>query len=584
MSLFRDSFMEAYRSRVYPNYWDIFALLIVLMVISLFAWNAKQMATPYHLGETIPISLNTAALPFYAIRTVMRMLIAMVFSLLFTFTFGTWAAKSKRAGRIIIPMIDVLQSVPILGFLSVTVAGFIAMFPGSLLGPECAAIFVIFTSQAWNMALGFYQTVRSVPSEIKEASRMFHLTAWQRFWRIEVPFSMPGLLWNAMASMSAGWFFVVAAEAITVSNQDILLPGIGSYIAVAIQAANIHAIGCAVITMFIVIVIYDQLLFRPLVAWAEKFKSSQAINDKVPESWVINIFRRTRLMRYVGKKLAHLFDLFVNIRFAYLYDQARVPRLLTRHTRKKYSQYMGVFWDVVLFVSCLSVAIFLIYICLTNISLSELCHVVWLGLITLMRVFILMVICSLIWVPIGVWIGMRPNVAMIAQPIAQILAAFPANLFYPFIVIFIVTYHLSPNIWLTPLMILGAQWYILFNVIAGASLIPKDLLQVTDNLGVRGWLRWTRLLLPCIFPYYVTGAITASGGAWNASIVSEVASWGSEHLEATGLGAYISVYTTAGEFGHIALGIGVMCLLVLLTNRLLWRPLYVYAESRFLLE
>ena len=431
------------------------------------------------------------------------------------------------------------------------------------------------------MALGFYQTVRSVPAEIEEAAKMFHLSAWQRFWRIEVPFSMPGLLWNAMASMSAGWFFVVAAEAITVSNQEILLPGIGSYIAVAIQAANIHAIGYAVLTMFVVILVYDQLLFRPLVAWSDKFKSSQETNEKIPESWVVNLFRRTRLMRNIGKSIARGYDYFVNFRFSYSMHPGREQRL---SSRKKGRGYIGVISDTLFILVSLAAVIFMIYSCVTNISLSELLHVVTLGLITMLRVFVLIIVCSLIWVPIGVWIGLRPNVTMIAQPIAQILAAFPANLFYPFIVIFIVTYHLSPNIWLTPLMILGAQWYILFNVIAGAAAIPKDLLQVADNLGVKGWVRWLRLLLPSIFPYYVTGAMTASGGAWNASIVSEVASWGNERVVATGLGAYISEYTTAGKFAQTALGIGVMCLLVLLVNRLVWRPLYIYAENRFLME
>lgn len=581
MGVFRDTFMEAYRSRIYPNYWDVLALLFVFAVISLFAWNAKQMATPYQLGEVLPISLNTHDLPFYASRTVVRMLIAMLFSLLFTFTFGAWAAKSKRAERIIIPMIDILQSVPILGFLSVSVAGFIGLFPGSMLGPECAAIFAIFTSQAWNMALGFYQTVRSVPSEVEEAAKMFHLSAWQRFWRIEVPYSMPGLLWNAMASMSAGWFFVVAAEAISVSNQTILLPGIGSFIWVAIQAADMHAIGYAVMTMFIVILIYDQLLFRPLVAWSEKFKSHHEANDKIPESWVVNLFRRTRLLRRLGRRIAHLYEWFVNMNIA-------MPFKLSRHTRQLFKrdqrEYLGIVMDILFIMAGLGAVVFVIYACISNISFSELRHVVFLGLVTLLRVFVLIIFCSLIWVPVGVWIGLRPNVAAIAQPIAQILAAFPANLFYPFIVIFIVTYHLSPNIWLTPLMILGAQWYILFNVIAGATSIPKDLLQAADNLGVSGWLRWRRVLLPSIFPYYITGAMTASGGAWNASIVSEIATWGNETVVATGLGAYISEYTNAGKFAHTALGIGVMCLLVLLINRLVWRPLYVYAENRFLVE
>ncbi|MBV9576658.1 MAG: ABC transporter permease subunit [Gammaproteobacteria bacterium] len=538
------------------------------------------MATPYQLGEVIPISLSLSALPAYAARTVVRMLIALMFSLLFTFIFATWAAKSQRAGKIIIPIIDVLQSVPILGFLSVTVAGFISLFPGSMLGPECAAIFVIFTSQAWNMALSFYQTIRSVPAEVNEAARMFHLSAWQRFWRIEVPYSMPGLLWNAMVSMSAGWFFVVASEAITVSKQQILLPGIGSYIAVAIQAADMRAIGYAILTMFIVILIYDQLLFRPLVAWSEKFKSEQQAAEKSAESWVINLFRRTRLMRFVGVKIAQCFDLFVNIRFfnrplfpaGMLMPKVHSERLIT------------IFWYGITFGMGAVALLFLLNYIANNLSLAEVGHVFFLGLITALRVFVLIIFCSFIWVPVGVWIGLRPNVAQFVQPLAQVLAAFPTNLFYPFIVMLIVHYHLSPNIWLTPLMILGAQWYILFNVIAGTSIIPKDLLQVVDNLSVVGWLRWSRLLLPGIFPYYITGAITAAGGAWNASIAAEIASWGNHTVVAAGLGAYITQYTTLGDFSRVALGIGMMCLLVLVINRLIWRPLYVYAENRFLLE
>lgn len=572
--------MTAYRARMYPNYWDMLALIFVLAVITFFAWTAKQMATPYQLGQVIPISLDSSVLPFYAARTVVRMLIALCFSLLFTFIFGTWAAKSQRASRIIIPTIDVLQSVPILGFLSVTVAGFIALFPGSLLGPECAAIFVIFTSQAWNMALGFYQTVRTVPAEVAEAAQMLHLSAWQRFWRIEVPFSMPSLLWNTMASMSAGWFFVVAAEAITVSNQQILLPGIGSFIAVAIQAANMRAIAYAVIAMFIVIIIYDQLLFRPLVAWAEKFKSDQQAPEKIPESWVINLFNRTRLIRYAGSILARLFDAFVNVRF--LRHKRNYSQIERRSPEQE--KHITTIWNAAILALSIVAVIFLGNYIAHNISFGEIWQVFYLGLITACRVVIMIIICSLIWVPIGVWIGLRPRVAQYAQPIAQILAAFPANLFYPFIVIFIVHYHLNPNIWLTPLMILGAQWYILFNVISGASALPKVLIQVVDNLSVFGWLRWTRLLLPAIFPYYITGAITAAGGAWNASIVAEVASWGNETLVATGLGAYITEYTTQGNFTHTALGIGMMCILVLIFNRLIWRPLFVYAENRFSLE
>lgn len=580
MNFLRSDFFTAYKKRPYPNYWDIVALFLVLSLMMVVAWNAKQMAVPYHLGQPISISLDPHYLPQYAFRTVLRMLIALVFSLLFTFTFATWAAKSRRAERLIIPIIDILQSVPVLGFLSITVVGFIALFPGSLLGPECAAVFAIFTSQAWNMALGFYQTVRSVPAELQEAADMFHLSAWQRFWRIEVPFSLPGLLWNTMMSMSAGWFFVVACEAVSVSNQQILLPGIGSYIALAIKAANMHAIVYVILMMLVVILIYDQILFRPLVAWAEKFKAEQVGEERESHSWLIDFLHRTRFLRYVGQQIALLFDSVVN--FSSFHSH---PLSQKRRSRiQKQERFFSFVFNIALGIVLVSAIFYLSYFVLHHVSWSLARHVFFLGLITALRVLVLIVICSFIWVPIGVWVGMRPRVAEWVQPIAQFLAAFPANLLYPLVVIFIVTYHLNVNIWVTPLMILGAQWYILFNVIAGASVIPKDLLQVTDNFGVKTSLRWRRLILPAIFPYYITGAITAVGGAWNASIVAEVVSWGNTKLVATGLGAYISQYTAEGDFLHIALGIGMMCILVLVLNRIIWRPLYHLAETRYQLD
>lgn len=580
MIFFYSKMITAFREKKFPNYWDGLAFLLVLSVFIFLAWNAKQMIAPYQLGQTLPITLDPKALPFYAGRTVLRMLLALVFSLLFTLIFGTLAAKNKRAERIIIPMLDVLQSVPILGFLSITITGFIALFPGSLLGPESAVVFVVFTSQVWNMTFSFYQTVKSVPTDIQEAATLFHLSTWQRFWLIEVPFSMPGLLWNTMMSMSGGWFFVVASEAITVSNQSIMLPGIGSYIATAINAANIHAIVYAVLTMFIVIIIYDQLLFRPLVTWAEKFKFEQEGSENKPASWIVELLHHTRMMQYILNKLALLFDQFVNIKYFISSSQPTIKPFKKIFPRR----FVNLFWTTITIVIGMYALIVVSKYVIENISLSELKHVFFLGLLTATRVFVLVILCSIIWIPIGVWIGLKPKMSQLGQPLAQLLAAYPANLLYPFIVIPIAAYHLNPNIWLTPLMMLGAQWYILFNVIAGASTIPKDLLQVADNLGVHGFKRWSRFILPAIFPYYITGAITAAGGAWNASIVAEVASWGNIKLAAEGLGAYITQYTNGGDFPHIVLGVGTMCLFVLLLNRLFWRPLYRYAINHFSLD
>lgn len=556
----------------YFNVWDIFALVVVLGALILLTTTAKQMAAPYQLGERISISLDPSFLPHYAMRTVIRMAIALFFSLTFTFIFGTWAAKSVRAARILVPIIDVMQSVPVLSFLSITLVGFIFLFPNSLLGPECASIFAIFTAQAWNIVLGFYQSLRMVPEDLKEAAQMFHLSPWQFFWRVEVPFSMPSLLWNTMMSLSASWFFVVASEAISVANQDILLPGIGSYIAVAIQKADLHAVGYAIITMFIVILIYDQLIFRPLLSWSEQFHFDQ--REEGTGSWVLNILKRTRFMRY----LSH----WIGIGAGYIFNASWFKTTSSEEAAMNdVRRYLNYLWLILfcafLFISVLELAAFI----RKEVSWYEILHVFGLGCLTALRVIILILLASLLWIPIGVWVGLRPKATQIVQPLAQFFAAFPANLVFPIVVLLIIRFNLNIEVWLTPLMILGSQWYILFNVIAGASSIPKDLYQVAENFGLKGWLWWKRLVLPSIFPYFITGAITAAGGAWNASIVAEVVSWGNTKLEATGLGAYITRYTTLGDFPRIALGTSVMCLFVLLFNRFVWRPLYQYAEERF---
>ncbi len=560
-----------------PNLWDLVALFLVLALIVLLSSAAKQMSAPFQLGHASIISLSPSHLPNYALQSVLRMTIALICSLLFTFIFGTWAAKSRQAEKIIIPVIDILQSVPVLAFLSITIVGFIKLFPNSMLGPQCACVFLIFTAQAWNMALSFYQSMRTVPVEFKEAADMFHLSAWQRFWRIEAPFAMPALLWNMMMSMSASWFSLVAAEAISVSGQAIYLPGIGSYIAFAISQANVHAVFYAIMAMFIVIVIYDQVLFRPLISWSEKFKVEQTAREKPVRSLLVNLMQRTRFMRYCVQWLAISSGSLINLR---LFRRPLHPRFSTLNPRV--AKRLERCWNFAIIVALIAAVFFLGHFIFTTLSADEIERVALLGAMTATRVFVLIIICSLIWVPIGVWVGLRPHVAEIVQPIAQFLAAFPANLLFPVVVLVIVKYHLNVEIWTTPLMMLGAQWYVLFNVIAGASAIPKDLRQVADNLGLRGWLWWRRLILPGIFPFYITGAITAVGGAWNASIVAEVVTWGHTTLRATGLGAYITEYT--GNFAHTALGVIVMCLFVFTLNHLIWRPLYVVAIQRFKLD
>jgi NitT/TauT family transport system permease protein len=567
--------------RPYPNHWDLLAFTIVLLILGTLAWGASQMHTPYAIGEKIPISLSPTALPYYALRTVQRMLIALVFSLIATFIFGTWAAKSRRAERIIIPLIDIFQSVPILSFLTLSIVAFIALFPNNLLGPESCAIFAIFTSQAWNMIFSFYQSVRTIPLGLREAARVFRLSAWQRFWRVEVPFAMPGLLWNMMLSMSGSWFFVVAAEAITVANQTITLPGIGSYIALAIHQKNTHAIWYAVFTMIIVIMVYDQLLFRPLGMWIDKFKPDGISEERVSRPWVATLFQRARWLQWLWVALGMLASSLADLgrraprRTVVFHKQSSVPR---RWLPKVITKAMPMVFEVML---VLSVVVGLGWYFFDVVTWGQLWHVTLLGAATGLRVVVLIFLASVLWLPIGVWIGMRPRARAIVAPLVQFLAAFPANLMFPVVMMAIIRYDLNANIWSAPLMVLGTQWYILFNVIAGASEIPKDLVYATKNFSVRGLVWWQQFIFPAIFPFFLTGVITAAGGAWNASVVAEVIEWGAKTIHVVGLGNYIAEQSVAGNYRLLMLGTVAMSVYVLLINRLFWRPLYQWAEERF---
>lgn len=560
----------------YINRWDLLLLILVSALIFFLGWAGKQMATPYSLGEPLLISLAPAKLPFYALRTVLRMFIALFLSILFTFVVGSLAAKHRRAEQIIIPAIDILQSVPVLSFLAITITGFIQLFPRSLLGPECASIFVIFTAQVWNMTFSFYQSLKMVPHDLCEAAAVFQLSTWQRFWKVEVPFSMPGLLWNMMMSMSASWFFVVLSEAIAVSHQDIRLPGVGSYIALAIEQRDLAAVGYAILTMVIVIFLYDQILFRPLIAWSEKFKMDQSPDDEEYQSWLVDLIRRSPLMKRINMGMLILKDRFVNAPWLSI-QGPKISKDIDFNRQKR----IDWFWNTIVLLTIILGSYLLLNYILAVVNLSEILHVFLLGTATGLRVIVLIILSSCVWIPVGVWVGLRPRIAQKIQPVIQFFAAFPANLFYPLFVIVIVRFHLSVQIWVTPLMILGTQWYILFNVIAGASMIPRELCLAADNFGVKGWLWWRRLALPGIFPFYITGAITAAGGAWNASIVAEWVSWGNTTLKATGLGEYIQANTIAGDFPKIALGTVMMCIFVLIFNHLIWRPLYRLAQERF---
>jgi NitT/TauT family transport system permease protein len=562
--------------RVLPNQWDLIAFAAIMAVLTAIAQSYHGISAPLPAPKEEVISLDYWSLPYYALRTALRMFAALFFSLVFTFTYATLAAKSRRWEMVLIPVLDILQSVPILGFLSFTVTFFLGLFPGNTLGAELAAIFAIFTSQAWNMAFAFYQSLRTVPRDLDEVARGFRLTGWQKFWQLEAPFAMPGLIWNTMMSMSGGWFFVVASEAITVGDTTITLPGVGSYIAEANDEGNWSAIGAAILTMAIVILLYDQLLFRPIVAWADKFKVELSAGQDVSTSWVLNLLQRTYWLRLASQPI------FAALRGVSLLP-IRLPRILpagnTRNDRPP-SRILDAIWILLILAASIWAAWLTVRYIATEVGWDEVSHVFVLTVYTLVRVFLLIVLATLIWVPISVWVGLRPRWAEAIQPIAQFLAAFPVNLLFGATVSLILAYNLNTNIWLSFLIIFGTQWYIVFNTIGGAAAFPNDLEEAAKNFRIRGWRWWAQVIIPGIAPYYLTGAITASGGSWNASIVAEYVKWKDHTVTAAGVGSYIAEATDKGDFPKIVLGVAMMSLFVTLFNRLFWRQLYAFAERR----
>jgi NitT/TauT family transport system permease protein len=567
------------RQKTLPNVWDVVALLLVFGVFILISFGARDMATPLAAPNATNLTLDYWELPYYGLRTTLRMFAAMAVSLLFTFTYATLAAKSRRAEMALIPLLDVLQSVPILGFLSFTVVFFLSLFPGSILGAECAAIFVIFTSQAWNMAFSFYQSLRTVPRDLEEVAASFQLSAWQKFWQLETPFAMPALIWNSMMSMSGGWFFVVASEAISVGDVTVKLPGIGSYLALAIENRRIDCVVAAVVAVALIILAYDQLLFRPIVAYADKFRVELSASQTEADSWVRDLFARTRWLRAAiafPAALMRRISLFrLSLPFVRRRSASEAPR---------FALLLDVLWFGVILAASVYSFYLIVDFVRASITLDEFGAALKLTTFTAIRVVALIIIASLIWVPNGVWIGLRPRVAEKAQPIAQFLAAFPANVLFPIAVVGILRFRLNPDIWLSALIVFGTQWYILFNVVAGAAAFPNDLREVTQNFHIKGWGWWRNVILPAIFPYYVTGAMTASGGSWNASIVAEYVKWGDDTVQAHGIGAYIAQATAEGNYPKIVLGVALMSVFVILFNRLLWRRLSAYAEQRLRLS
>ncbi len=529
---------------------------------------------PFH--PQVEISRSPAALPLYAGYSLLRIALAYVLSLIFALVYGYIAAYRPRAERFMIPLLDVLQSIPVLSFLPGVMLAMAALFPGRQLGVELGAVLLIFTGQVWNIAFSFYASLKSIPREMREAASIYRFNWWQRFIQIELPFATIGLVWNSMMSVAGAWFFLMACE----QFGDFRLPGLGSYLQSAADNGDTRSILLGIFTMVAVIVLLDQLLWRPVIAWAEKFKFEQVESTSAPTSWVLDFLRRSRGVAFFRKRAVRpLREQMIH----YFADQNN-SKVKAQSPRE--SETILWVWRIVgiAIMGAIGYSVVRVVIILTGLHSGEF-HELGLGLgATFLRVNAALILGALWTIPVGVAIGFNPRMARIAQPLAQIAASVPATALFPVVLLILIRVGGGLGFGSIVLLLLGTQWYILFNVIAGAMAIPTDLKEAASVFGLRGWERWRKLILPGIFPFLVTGLVTASGGAWNASIVAEYFHFKGQTYSTLGVGAMISAATDAKDFNLLLAGTIALAAVVVTTNRLVWRRLYRLAETRYKLE
>ena len=522
----------------------------------------------------VEISRSLGALPVYAGYSLLRIALAYVLSLLFAVTYGYIAAYRPRAERFMIPLLDVLQSIPVLSFLPGVMLAMAALFPGRQLGVEMGAVLLIFTGQVWNMAFSFYASLKSIPREMREAATIYRFNWFQRFIQIELPFATIGLVWNSMMSVAGAWFFLMACE----QFGDFRLPGLGSYLQAAANDGDTRSILLGILTMVAVIVLIDQLVWRPVIAWAEKFKMEQVESADVPTSWVLDFLQRSRGVALFRKRaIRPLHERMVH------YFASRNEIRSESAGENKAALWL---WRIVgaAALGAIGYAVVRVVMILAGLHGSEF-RQLGLGLAaTFLRVNLTLVLGALWTIPVGVAIGFNPRLARIAQPLAQIAASVPATALFPVVLLVLIRLGGGLGLGSIVLLLLGTQWYILFNVIAGAIAIPTDLKEAASVFGIRGWERWRKLILPGIFPFLVTGMVTASGGAWNASIVAEYFHFKGQTYSTVGIGSMISAATDAKDFNLLLASTIALAAVVVTTNRLVWRLLYRLAETRFKLE
>lgn len=553
--------------------------IVLLLVVGVILYLGVQLAagTP-EVIQGPDINLSPSALPYYALLSIGRMLAAYVLSIIVSIFYGYAAAHNPRAERWLMPLLDILQSIPILSFLPVVLLGLTAILPQGI-AVEIAAVVLIFTSQVWNLTFSFYQSMTTIPTEYREAAAVFRFSRWLRFKQVELPFASMGLIWNSVMSWAGGWFFLMAAEIFTLGARDFRLPGLGAYLQTAASQGETQALLIGIGALILIIVLLDQLVWQPLLAWAERFKVSQVSDDNPATSWFLNSLYRSGFANWFGRRVFGPCNRWLDRLFG------RPPREVPGLERADDSKRSFVGWIVRLLLGLgiiygVSQALEL----LLTLPLSVWGEMMLGAGATLLRVLIAVSIALAWTIPVGVLIGTNPRAARILQPLVQIAASIPATALFPVLLLGLMTLPAGANIAAVLLMLLGTQWYLLFNVIAGASAIPQDLQYTSDLLHLKGWKRWRTLILPALFPYVITGLITASGGAWNASIVAEYTHFGGETNEVTGLGALITSSTADGNYALLLASTLTMIVLVVVINRLLWRRLYRIAESRFRMD
>ena len=533
-------------------------------------------------APVVPISHSLRALPLYAFYSVVRITLAYLLSLVFAVSYGYFAAYHPRVEAWMIAVLDILQSIPVLSFLPPVVLAMVSLIPGHQLGIEMGVILLIFTGQVWNLAFSFYSSLKTIPREMTEAARIYRYSAWQRFWQLEMPYAAIGLVWNSIVSVAGGWFALMLCEMFTMGDRNFQLPGLGSYMQSAADSGDVGSLLIGILTVILIVVATDQLVWRPLIAWSDKFKFEQVESADRVTSPILELLRRSTLLNALPGKIWSSLEEPLNRHFAHSHESRVVQPLPEEGGGRKAS--IGLLALAAVVAIAAGWALLQAVLMLRSVTWADLRLLLEGAAATFMRVNASLLISALWTIPVGVAIGFNPRLARFVQPLAQVMASVPASAIYPVLLIGLIDVGAGLGIGSIALMLLGTQWYILFNVIAGAMSIPSDLREVTSLYHFSRWQRWTKLILPGIFPYLITGMVTASGGAWNASVMAEYSKVKGETLQTVGLGAQISSATDHGQFPIILLATVLISFMVVTMNRLVWRRLYRLAETRFKLE